>query len=93
MVDYKVGDTVQRIRDGHCGMGVGDTDRVLAMQSDEVTLSKYGSGHDPAKLRKVEPMFDVVVAAKLRAEALEAITAYNAHLALYEPLFKPLVLE
>lgn len=93
MVDYKVGDTVRRTMGRHNGMCTGDTAGVLAVHADEVTLTKYGCGHDPAKLIKCTPVFDPDVAAELRAEALAAIDKYNEHLALWEPLLKPLVLK
>lgn len=92
MVDYKVGNTVQRIRGEYCGMKVGDTGVVLSLGDDSVEIKGFGDGHCPGFFKKVPPVFDPDVAAELRAEALAAIAKYNEHLALYEPLFKPLVL-
>lgn len=93
MVDYVVGDTVRRVTGSYKGMGVGDTGIVLSLGYDSVCIKGFGDGHSPEAFKKCIPVFDAEVAAELRAEALAAVARYNAHLALYEPPFKPLVLE
>lgn len=75
------------------GMSPGDTARVLEVAVDEVTLTKYGCGHDPSSLVKCDPVFDPDEAAKLKEEAMQAVAKYNEYLKLYTPPFKPLVLE
>ena len=93
MIDYKVGDTVCRIKGEFNGMFTGDTARVLAVGVDEVSLTKYGYGHDPAALTKCAPVFDPDVAAELKEEAMHAVNKYNEYLKLYTPQFSPLVVE
>jgi hypothetical protein len=93
MVDYNVGDTVRRTVGEFGGMYVGDTDRVVAVFPDEVTLEKYGYGHDPAKLTKCAPVFDPDVAVELKERAMQAVAKYNEYLKLYTPPFNPLVVE
>lgn len=92
MVDYKVGDTVRRTGARYGGMSPGDTARAL-MAEGEVALTKYGRDHDPSSLIKCDPVFDPDEAAKLKAEAMQAVAKYNEYLKLYIPPFKPLVLE